>query len=150
QQAAPELELLRLVGELRGEGEASFGLRETVSGGWNEAEQRFRAFAAQVHQTLANYALVETRVEQALIGRSSVDLSGGVRSLMRANLGIEQAEMHHTSLSLALESRAALLRTFTTVMRGAAIVATMLSSPIGTVAALPAAWKFVDQLLSDI
>ncbi|NTV62429.1 MAG: hypothetical protein HGA65_02685, partial [Oscillochloris sp.] len=49
QQAAPELALLRLVGELRGEGEASFGLRETVSGGWNEAEQRFRAFAAQVH-----------------------------------------------------------------------------------------------------
>jgi hypothetical protein len=149
---APELELMGLMGELRAAdgGASSFGLRETVSAGWDEAEEKFRAFSAQVHETLTNYAVVETLVGGALIGRTSVGWAGDVRSLLLADLGAEQADLHRRTLGLALESRAALLRTFTTVLRGAAIVATMVSSPVGAVTALPAAWKFVDQLLTDM
>ncbi|MEI7771655.1 MAG: hypothetical protein WCI67_16815 [Chloroflexales bacterium] len=149
---APELELMGLVGELRAaeSGTGSFGIREAASSGWDEAEEKFRAFAAQVHETLTNYAVVETQVEQVLIGRTSVGWTGDVRSLLVAEINPEQADLHRRTLALALESRAAMLRTFTTVLRGAAIVATMISSPLGAVAALPAAWKFVDQLLADI
>jgi hypothetical protein len=149
---APELELMGLVGELRAaeSGAGSFGIRETVSAGWEEAEEKFRAFAAQVHETLTNYAVVETQVDQVLIGRTSVSWTGDVRSLLVADLSPEQADLHRRTLALALASRAAMLRTFTTVLRGAAIVATMISSPVGAVTALPAAWKFVDQLLTDI
>jgi hypothetical protein len=149
---APELELMGLVGEVRAAegGASSFGIRETVSAGWGEAEEKFRAFAAQVHETLTNYAVVETQVELVLIGRTSVGWTGDVRSLLVADLSAEQADLHRRTLALALASRTAMLRTFTTVLRGAAIVATMISSPVGAVAALPAAWKFVDQLLTDI
>jgi hypothetical protein len=149
---APELELMGLVGELRAaeSGASSFGLRETVSAGWQEAEEKFRAFAAQVQETLTSYAVVETQVESVLIGRTSVGWTGDVRSLLVATVGVEQADLHRGTLALALESRAAVLRTFATVMRGAAIVTTMISSPVGAVAAMPAAWKFVDQLLSDM
>jgi hypothetical protein len=149
---APELELMGMIGELRAteSGARSFGLREDASSGWSEAEEKFRAFSAQVHATLTNYAVVETEVERALIGRTSVGWTGDVRSLLAAGLSPEQADLHRRTLALALESRAALLRTFTTVLRGATIVATMISSPVGAVTALPAAWKFVDQLLSDM
>jgi hypothetical protein len=34
-------------------------------------------------------------------------------------------------------------------MRGATIVALMVSSPVGAVTALPAAWRFVDDLLRE-
>ncbi|MBX0329778.1 hypothetical protein K2Z83_19085 [Oscillochloris sp. ZM17-4] len=149
---APELELMGLIGELRAaeSGASSFGLRETASAGWGEAEAKFRAFAAQIHETLTSYAVVETEFGRALIGRTSVGWTGDVRSLLAAGLSPDQADLHRRTLALALESRAALLRTFTTVLRGATIVATMISSPVGAVTALPAAWKFVDQLLSDM
>jgi hypothetical protein len=149
---APEREMLGLVDELRASesGASSFGLREMASDGLEQAEEKFRAFAAQVHETLVSYAVVETQVDQRLIGRTSVGWTGDVRSLLAADLSAEHADLHRRSLALALQSRAALLRTFTTVLRGAAIVATMISSPVGAVAALPAAWKFVDQLLTDM
>ena len=148
----PELELMGLMSELRAaeSGARSFSLSETISSGWSDAEEKFRAFAAQVQDTLTNYAVVETQVEQVLIGRTSVGWTGDVRSLLVANLSSEQADLHHRTLALALDSRTTMLRTFTTVLRGAAIVATMTSSPVGAIVALPAAWKFIDQLLTDI
>lgn len=149
---APELELMGLVGELRAaeSGASSFGLRDTASMAWQEAEEKFRAFAAQVQETLTSYAVVETRVEGELIGRTSVGWTGDVRSLLATAASVEQADLHRRSLALALQSRAAVLRTFATVVRGAAIVTTMLSSPVGAVAAMPAAWKFVDELLGEM
>lgn len=148
---APKRELIGLVGELRAgqSGASSFGLREAVSNGWGEAAEKFRAFSAQVHETLTSYAVVETELNQVLIGRTSVGWTGDVRSLLVARLSVEEADLHRRTLALALELRAALLRAFTTVLRGAAIVATMISSPVGAITALPAAWKFVDQLLTD-
>jgi hypothetical protein len=53
-------------------------------------------------------------------------------------------------VGLALGSRAALLKTFGTVMRGAAIIAALTSSPVGAALALPAAWRFVEQLRDEL
>lgn len=149
---APEAELLGLMMEARAaeSGAASFGLRESAMEGWQEAEERFQAFANQIQTTLTTYAVVETTIEQVLIGRSRVDLSGGIQSLFRDDFQPDEIELHRKTLSVALASRAALLRTFITVLRGATIVATMFSSPVGAISALPAAWKFVDQLLDDM
>ncbi len=148
---APELALLGLVDELRAAeyDTGSFGIRETVRSGWEDAEEKFRAFAAQVHAVLTNYAVVETHVGLVLIGRTRVGWTGDVHSLLASELNPVQADMHRRALALAIESRTVLLHTFTTVLRGAVIVATMISSPVGAVAALPAAWKFIDQLLTE-
>jgi len=149
-QPAPERELQLVLEELRRPpGAASFSVG-TEAGRLEEAQAQFRAFAAQVGETLRNYAIVETRVETALVGRTSVGWTGSMRSLVVAGISAEQRELHRRTLGLALRSRAALLRTFGTVTRGAAIVATAISSPAGPVLALPAAWRFVNQLLEDI
>ncbi|NTU81364.1 MAG: hypothetical protein HGA45_18630, partial [Chloroflexales bacterium] len=151
---APERQLLALVGELRGEpggplGASAFGAGEPERPSWADAEERFRAFVAQVQDAVANFAVVETLVEGSLVARTSVSWTGDMRSLLRPALPTRHEGLHRRSLGLALRSRAALLKTFGTVMRGAALVAVMASSPVGAVTALPAAWKFVDQLLDE-
>jgi hypothetical protein len=78
-----------------------------------------------------------------------VSWTGDVRSLIAAGLAPDQDALHRRSLALAMRSRAALLRTFAVVMRGATIVALMASSPLGAARALPAAWRFVDDLLRE-
>lgn len=160
---APERQLLALVSELRGEAGAfsagqaggpasagAFSAGQADRPTWAEAEARFRAFVAQVQDAVTNYAVVETLVEGRLICRSSVSWTGDIRSLLQVRLTARHEQLHRRSLALALRSRAALLTTFGAVMRGGAIVAMMASSPAGAVTALPAAWKFVDQLLDDL
>jgi hypothetical protein len=145
---APEARLLTIVGELRGEGGASFGTggeSDEIAG----ARERFGAFVAQVQDAVGNFAVVETRLAQRLVARSSVGWTGDLRSLLEAGLAAQDLALHHHSVALAMGSRAALLRTFASVMRGATIVALMVSSPVGAVTALPAAWRFVDDLLRE-
>jgi hypothetical protein len=144
----PEARLQALLQSAGLEGGISFG------GGGKQtelaaAEERFRAFVQQVEDAVANYALVETRLGQRLLARSSVSWTGDTRSLFGVGLAADQHGLHRRSLALAMASRAALLRTFAVVMRGAALVALMASSPAGVVYALPAAWRFVDDLLRE-
>jgi len=147
--AGPEGRLLGLVSELRGEGAASFSLG---GGGERELpaiEERFRAFTQQVQDAVVHFAVVETSQERLLLARTSVGWAGDMRSLLAARLPGEQAALHRRSLGLAMRSRAALLRSFASVMRGATIVALMVSSPLGAATALPAAWSFVNDLLRE-
>lgn len=151
---APERQLLAVLDELRGgaagPSAASFGVRERAMPEWSEAEGRLRAFIAQVQEAVSSFAVVETRVEGLLVARTSVSWTGDVRSLLGGATLSGSAGLHQRTLRLALRSRATLLKTFGTVMRGAAIVAAMTGSPAGAVLALPAAWRFLEQLLGDL
>ncbi|GAB4441933.1 MAG: hypothetical protein OHK0015_39820 [Chloroflexi bacterium OHK40] len=145
--ATPETNLLALIAEQRGVGAASFG---GGGGPLAEAEERFGAFVAQVRDAIAYAALVETLREGVLVARSQVGWTGDLRSLLAPGPLGEHRALHRRALALALRSRAALLRSFGIVMRGAAIVAAMASSPAGALIAAPAAWRFVDDLLREV
>jgi hypothetical protein len=147
--AGPEARLLALVGELRGEGGESFGAGAAGEIQLSEAQERFRAFVGQVQDAAGSFAVVETRLAERLVARSRVGWTGDMGSLLDARLTAHEGATHRRSVALALRSRAALLRTFAAVVRGATIVALMVSSPAGAVAALPAAWRFVDDLLRE-
>ena len=147
--AGPEGRLLGLVSELRGEGAASFSLGGGAESELPAIEERFRAFTQQVQDAVVHFAVVETSQERLLLARTSVGWAGDMRSLLAAGLPGEQAALHRRSLGLAMRSRAALLRSFASVMRGATIVALMVSSPLGAATALPAAWSFVNDLLRE-
>lgn len=149
-EAQPEARLFSMLGALEQPPDTlSFGLGEDLRAGWQQAGEQFRSFAAQAREAIANYALVETRAGTLLIGRTSVGWSGDMRTCWPRNVAGEQADLHRRALVLALESRAALLRTFILVVRGAGLVAQAVSSPIGTVTAIPAAWRFVSEILSE-
>lgn len=131
-------------------GAASYGLRDDVTAAWQEAEARFLSFAAQAREALSSLAVVETRVGGALVARTSVGWSGDFRTLLGGAPLYLDAALHRRTLGLALGSRAALLKMFGTVMRGAAIVAALTSSPVGAALALPAAWRFVEQVRDEL
>jgi hypothetical protein len=149
--AASERELIGMIYELQGRPAAqSFGLGSTVRSTWNDATEQFRRFTARVYETISRYAMIETRQAEALIGRTRVGWSGDMHSHLQIALSPEQADLHQRTVALALQSRATLLKNVAMVGRGAAILATMISSPAGAVLAMPAAWKYIDSLLQEL
>ncbi|MFV9505674.1 MAG: hypothetical protein AB4911_14055 [Oscillochloridaceae bacterium umkhey_bin13] len=110
---------------------------------------RFRAFVAQVQEAASNLAVVETRVNGRLLARTRVGWTGDLHHLSQPGLPVAQVQLHQRTLGLALGSRRTLIHSFGIVLRGAAIAGAMASSPLGAAMALPAAWRFVQQLLRE-
>jgi hypothetical protein len=126
----------------------AYGVGETLHAGWDAAQQEFRAFVEQVRGAILTYARVETRVDGRLLARTDVGWSGNATSVYQMGLLWTQAAEHERVLGLALASRAAMLRTIGLAARGALILA-QLGIPGGMVLALPAAWRFVRDVLAE-
>ncbi len=149
-QAQPEAELARLLDALHTPAPAeSFGLRETLGGGWDEINQQFQDFVARLQHLVANYAWVETSIEGVQVGQTIVGWTGHVNTLWRLDLSPEQASLHQRNLALALDSRNALIKRFALVVQGAIKLSGMLATPGGAVLALPAAWNYINQVLAE-
>lgn len=148
--AKPETELSALLGEIQaGRGPVSFGLGEKFTGGWQQATVRFQAFADQLLKSMAHYAWVETCVQGQCLGRTGVGWTGDTNTVWRQGLSTEQVELHRRSLTLALASRDTLIRTLVFAVRGAVQLSVLLTMPGSALLALPAVWKFINQILKE-
>jgi len=146
----PEQTLLRFLASVEPASGISFGLRDEIQERWQAAQDQLAALSAQAWETLGSYATVETIQGARLIGRTRINWHGDARSLLIADIDLAQAAIHRQTLALALRSRAALLRMVGLVGRGAAIAATMFTSPAGALLALPAVWQFVQEVLAEV
>jgi hypothetical protein len=148
--AKPEAELLVLLSEIQEErAPVSFGLGEKLVGGWQQATNRFQAFVDQLLKSVGHYAWVETCIQEQCLGRTGVGWTGDTNTVWRQGLNTEQVELHQRTLTLALESRDTLIRTFVLAARGAVQLSILLTMPGGALLALPAVWKFVNQILKE-
>jgi hypothetical protein len=146
-----ELNLMRMLREADGhESMASFEAIGEDRGGWRRAAEQFQKFLQTVERFVAHYAWVETEVENRLLARTIVGWTGDTRTLWPTDLNSEQRLLHMRSLTLALESRVTMQRTLTVVITGAAKLSLMLTTPVGAVMALPAAWKFIEQVRREM
>jgi hypothetical protein len=146
----PERELLRDLAQIKGGDEAvSFGLLSSRAD-LEAAEQQFKAVMERVGRSLVYYALVETKLEGVLQGRTSVAWSADSRTLWLAEARPEVLGLHRRSLALAIASRGTLIRTFALTAQGAVKLSALLAAPGGALLALPAAWKFVNQVLAEV
>ena len=158
--AQPERELLALLEEVQrgllsvsGGGGApvvSFGAGEEVSGGWAQATQQFQGFVEQVRRFVGHYAWVETRTQGQLLGQTAVSWTGDANTVWQEGLDPAQMALHQRTLTLALASRDTVIRTFILVASGAARLSVLLATPGGAILALPAAWKFVNQVQAEL
>jgi hypothetical protein len=150
----PEVDLLSALNELQRPTQATaFGLSDQLMRGWQEATQSFQSVVDQLVKFVANYAWVETQVEGQWLGRTVVAWDGDTNTLWKNHLSEPQVALHERALALALASRNMLIHTFAVASKGAVILATLpvlLSTPAGAMAALPAAWKFVNQVLAEL
>jgi hypothetical protein len=149
---AAEQELLKQLAAIKGEdAEVSFGLFGLPSRGDLEAAgDQFKSVMARIAQSLLYYALVETRVEGQLLGRTAIGWSADAKTLWPIVARPELFELHRRSLKLAVESRNSLLRMFMLTAQAAVKLSALLATPGAQLLALPTAWKFINQVLAEI
>lgn len=148
---APERTALDDLAALRqARGEVSFGPPDAQSAAAQaEAERGFAAVLERLVTAVSFYAVVETRLAGRLAARTAIAWSGDAHTVWQAGPAAGQQALHARSLRLALASRAALTRTFFVAAQGAAKLAAALAVPgVGALAALPIAWKFINQVLA--
>jgi len=147
----PEAETLALLNEIQTGGPAvSFGLGEKIGAGLDTVARQFQEFVDALLHNAVNYAWVETRIEGQLVCRTSISWSGDAKSLWLTTVDPETLALHQRVLSIAVASRNTFIKTFSVAAQGAVKLMTLLSVPGGAVLALPAAWRFISQVLAEI
>ena len=146
--AGPEAELQAAMHDV------TYGL--SFSAGADEMQERqgitgrWRDFVAQVDQLLDQYASVETRVDEQIIGRTAVGWTGDFETTLTAAANPKSAELHKQAVQLALASRTAMLRLLIVISTGAAKLALRLAVPGAQILLLPAVYKFVRDVLKEL
>ena len=146
------LELLETVQQNYGvedEQAVSFGLGDKL-GDWGQVNDQFQALVQRLQRLLNHYAWVETRVQDELLGQTIVSWTGDMRTAWEVDVGSDQQALHYRSLKLALASRQTMLRIIVIASEGAAKLSTLLTMPGGALLALPVAWKYIDEILTEI
>ena len=117
---------------------------------WSELEQKLDTMLGGVTRQLMYLALVNTTAEQRLVARTMVNWGGDVTTQLRPDLASTLVLAHQQSLSLALASRAANLRTVLTVAQVAGKIALAVSTPLGVTQALSLGWQFVNEVVMPL
>jgi hypothetical protein len=146
----PEAELWRWLAVESGDGGVSYSLDYGLSQEWQNAREGFQRELARVLQLVVYYAWVETQVQGRLVVRSVLRWSGDMDTLWQGAVTPGQAGLHRRSLAVAVASRNLMLRTVLLTTQNAAKLATLLATPGGVVLALPAVWRFINQVLAEL
>lgn len=144
----PEVELLSWIEGLDTD-RLSFGLSGLNPREMVEASGQFRQAIAGLSRALLHLAWVETHIGSQLLARTVVDWSGDLDTAWGRDIGGEGFEYHRRSLALALASRITLLNTLSITTRAAVKLSVLIATPGAQLLALPAAWKYVNQILSQ-
>jgi hypothetical protein len=144
----PETELLLLLREIRDNKPVTFTPGENFTSRLGRTAQQFQAFLNKLQQSVLYYTWIETRVQEQLLGRTTIAWTGELDTIWQADLDPEQVILHQRTLSLALSSRTTLLQSFVMATQFAAKLAVLLSTPGGSILALPAAWKFINSSIT--
>lgn len=150
----PEAGMFSLLEQARqleqGRGAASYAVGDVAHAAWEQARVQFEAFTAQLQHEIMHFAWVETNVEGQLLARTTVGWSGDSDTVWLMDLETQQIALHRRSLQVAVKTRALRMRMFSTVTGGAAKLSMLLTTPAGALLALPAAWKYVTDILALI
>ncbi len=127
-------------------GSISFGFDSRVDGlRRNTAE--FKRFFDNALRFLRPTLKVKTHVEETPIARTRVNLSGDVRTIWHLRQ-TEHFTLHCRILSASLQSRQMLLQLLSRAVSGATILAVKFSLPGGAITALPAAWRYIQDIIA--
>jgi len=131
-------------------GKVSFGGESLTQGELKDALAQLQKMVDGLLGQLLHLARVETRQQGELLASTLVSWKGDVDTTWGHGLTSDQNALHRRSLALALQARIALLHILMTTTQGAAKIAALIAAPGGALLALPAAWKYISKLLSEI
>jgi hypothetical protein len=145
--SAQKNDLLAAVDEIREP--VSFGLLpEKVKD--QESCRQWIDLVEQVRQMVTHYARIETAIAGSNVGFTTVSWGGDFATTWESDVRPEDMGVHVRSVHLALASRIALLRLVSVIATGAAGLAAKAAIPGGQVLLLPAAWRFVRDVLKEL
>ena len=145
----PERELLRWL-ESTEPGGISFDAETVAGGGLNTASQDLRQVIQNLLRALSHLAWVETGQAGQLFARTAVDWTGDQNTAWERGVTPQQFDLHRRSVRLAIASRLALLRLLIVVTQGATKLSILIATPGASLLALPAAWKFANNVLIEV
>lgn len=102
------------------------------------------AFLATARDAFRRDAAIETLMAGRRVGWSRVPLLGSVDTIVSAPLDRRHTDLHLQVVDLSLRSRAAMMRMLVILVRCAGILMVAVSSPLGPVLGVAAAWRLVN------
>jgi len=146
----PEAELLRLLEVIEtGDAALNFSNAGTQAGGLDQADEQFLAASQRLLRLFSHFAWVDTLVQGQFVGRTQVGWAGSMNTAWAGRQDQAQMNLHRRNLQMALEARNTSLRILTVSIQSAVKCSILLAAPGGAFLALPAAWKFVNQILAQ-
>ncbi len=131
------------------------GGKDSVSFGWgfsdnySESLSEFETFIRKISEFLKPTLCIETRVQENLFARTRAEMDGDLKTLWNFTDGefSAYASLHQRNVSFALDSRTALFQLLAQIISGAAALAVRFSLPGGAITALPAAWRYIQDVM---
>ena len=139
----PESDLALLLLEMRqGAAPENYATGGKPAGRWDQAVEAVEGLIERLERSLSDYAWVETRVGGHLVAQTRIGWTGDAQTVVQAPWPDPRLmALHRQTLALALASRQALMRTFTAALEAAVKLAAS-----GGILALPAVWRFINQV----
>lgn len=159
----PEARLVESLAHLQGdEAAVSFGSGflpklPGLPDGWQATVADYQAFVQQTLQLVRPTLRVETKIENVLLAYTQARLTGDFDTVWveaeNPNSQLKQSgsnqQTHQQILSLTIQSRLALLRLLAQTSVGAAALAAKFAVPGGAIVALPAAWRYIQDVVKQ-
>lgn len=159
----PEARLAESLAHLQGdEAAVSFGSGflprlPGLADGWQATVADYQAFVQQTLQLMRPTLRVETKIEGVLLAYTQVRLTGDFDTVWveaeqvnpQPQQNRSKQQTHQQILSLTIQSRLALLRLLAQTSVGAAALAARFAIPGGAIVALPAAWRYIQDVVKQ-
>lgn len=145
--APPERELWASLQHDGASAALSFGAGLKAAEGASETELQ-RTLIAPL-QRILRYAMVETRVEERLLGVTSVTLTGDFASCLAGDATRQERGLHQRSVGLVLQSRRAWVESLVLAARCALVLANATAHPLGLARLVILAGKYVRSVVAE-
>jgi len=143
---SPEIRLQQHIAWLKSGG------KDSVSFGWgfsdkhSETVSGFETFIRKIPEFLKPTLCIETRIEESLFACTRAGIGGDMKTLWRLTEE-DFISLHQRNVLFTLDSRTALFQLLAQIMTGAAALAVRFSLPGGAITALPAAWRYIQDVM---
>ncbi|MDM8520384.1 hypothetical protein QUF64_10080 [Anaerolineales bacterium HSG6] len=145
---SPEMALQRNMARLQGHDVVSFGVNDEEDD-WSGTVDNFQKFMTQLFRLMKPSLQTETKIGQVLMAQSVVSLTGDINTTWYRGTTVSHTKLHNKTLSLSMASRTAMLQLVAQITAGATVLAVKFNLPGGQLAALPAAWKYIQDVMKQ-
>lgn len=148
---SPETRLQQHIAWLRSSGKGSLSFGWGFSDRYSESMSGFETFIRKISAFLKPTLCVESRVRETVFARTRAEIDGDLQTLWNfTDMEFsEYVSLHQRNVSFALDSRTALFQLLAQIIAGATALAVRFSLPGGAIAALPAAWDYINDIIQQ-